>query len=78
MAKVTTSNTTAIKWKGTRKGRISAKGIQEVNGTEVEWLVAKSLGGLHYELHLFEIKATPVVTRATLAECRTYAENYFR
>ena len=66
-----------INWKGTRKDGKVAVGTATVFGTPVEWFITKTAGGLHYELHFGEVKAVPMITRATIADCKQYAEEYF-
>ena len=68
--------TTTVNWKNTRKGRKVAIGTCTVVGTPVEWFITKSAGGLSYELHFGEVKVVPMVTRATIIDCKLYAENY--
>jgi hypothetical protein len=66
-----------IDWIKTRKNGKVAVGIGRVGTTDVEWSITKSAGGLNYQLHLGEVGKVPMITRATIDDCKVYAEAYF-
>jgi len=66
-----------INWKATRKDGKVAVGTTSVGTTPVEWNITKSKGGLNYQLHLGEVGKVPMITRATIDDCKVYAEAYF-
>ncbi len=67
----------SIVWKGVRQGRKVSIGTFTAMGEPCEWIITKSLGGLHYGLHLVDVKEPAMITRATITECKQYAEEYF-
>lgn len=66
-----------IKWKNTREKGVVALGEEEVSNQSIKWFISKSPAGLAYQLHVGEVKKVPMVTRATVSDCKTFAEEYF-
>lgn len=65
-----------LEWKKVRRKGVVAIGEGNLNGRPVIWNVTKSPGGMSYQLHLCEVKPTPLYSGASVGDCKRYAERY--